>query len=75
MDWDKAKEYFDKIRKQHQDMEGVPGVNTSIALRVTFDPLSRRYNSGERTGELYGEMMSVIYRRKRTIRHGKNLQK
>jgi len=41
------------------DLEGIPGVNISMALRFTFDPLARRYNSGERTPELYEEMISV----------------
>ena len=59
MDWEKAKAHFDEVRKQYQDLEGKPGVNTSMALRFTFDPLARRFNSGERTQELYDEMMEV----------------
>ena len=59
IDWPKAKEHFDDIRKQYQDLEGMPGVNTSLDLRVTFDPLAVRYNSGERTKELYEAMMEV----------------
>ena len=59
MDWEKAKEHFDTIRKQYQDMEGVPGINTTLALRLSFDPLAKRYNAGERSEELYEEMMSV----------------
>ena len=59
MDWDKAKDHFDAVRQQYQDLEGTPGVNTTFALRITFDPLSKRYNNGERTQELYDEMMDV----------------
>jgi len=59
MDWDKAKKHFDKVRKRYQDLEGTPGINTTMALRLTFDPLSKRFNSGERTEELYREMVSV----------------
>jgi len=59
MDWDKAKEHFDYVRKQYQDLEGVVGVNTTLALRITFDPLAKRYNSGERSEELYNDMLSV----------------
>ena len=59
MNWEKAKKHFDSVRKQYQDMEGMPVVNTSMALRLTFDPLARRYNSGERTAELYDEMNAV----------------
>ena len=59
LDWDRAKEHYDAIRKQYQDLEGVPGVNTTLALRLTFDPLARRFNSGERTPALHAEMMGV----------------
>lgn len=58
-DWDKVKQRFDTIRKQYQDMEGTPGVNTTYALRIVFDPLAKRYNRGERTQGLYDEMMGV----------------
>ena len=59
MDWEKAKAHFDEVRQVYQDMEGAPGVNTTIALRAVFDRLARRYNAGERTQELHDEMMSV----------------
>ena len=59
MDWDKAKDHFDAVRQQYQNLEGTPGVNTTLALRITFDPLSKRYNNGERTQELYDEMADV----------------
>lgn len=59
MDWEKAKEHFDAVRKQYQDLEGTPGVNTTVALRAVFDPLARRYNNGERTQELFEEMSAV----------------
>lgn len=59
MDFEKAKMHFDEVRKRYQDMEGLPGVYTTLALRLVFDPLARRYNAGERTQELCDEMMSV----------------
>lgn len=59
MEWEKAKDHFDAIRKQYQDLEGMPGVNSSLALRLVFDPLAKRYNSGQRTEALYEDMMSV----------------
>lgn len=58
-DWKKAKERFDTVRSQYQELEGVPGVNTTFALRAVFDPISKRYDSGERTKALYDEMISV----------------
>jgi|GEM_PF-2458748 len=62
MDWDAAKKHFDEARIQYQELEGMPGmpgVNAIFALRLTFDPLAKRYNAGERTRELYDEMLSV----------------
>lgn len=59
MDWEKAKEHFDLVRKEYQNLEGMPGVNTTWALRFTFDQLAIRYNNGERTGELFLQMMEV----------------
>ncbi len=59
LDWKKAKDHFDSVRKQYQDLEGTPGVNTTLALRTVFDPLAKRFNNGERTEKLYNEMMSV----------------
>ncbi len=58
-DWENAKKHFDTIRQQYQDLEGVPGINTTITLRVVFDPLAKRYNQGERTQALYDEMINV----------------
>jgi hypothetical protein len=58
-DYLKAKMHFDNVRKQYEDLEGVEGVNTTIALRFVFDPLAKRYNAGERSEELYCAMMAV----------------
>jgi hypothetical protein len=59
MDWEKAKAHFDAVRKLYQELEGSPGVNTTIALRLVFAPLASRYNAGERTQELHDAMMAV----------------
>jgi hypothetical protein len=59
LDWEKATAHFDKIRKEYQGLEGVPGVNTTAALRIVFDPLSMRYNRGERSRDLYDAMLNV----------------
>ena len=59
LDWNKAKKHFDYIRQQYLDLEGVAMVNTTMALRIGFDPLAKRYNSGERTEELYEKMLAV----------------
>lgn len=59
LDWDAVKRHFDSVRKQYIDLQGVPGVNTTLALRLTFEPLAIRYNAGERSRELYDAMASV----------------
>jgi hypothetical protein len=59
LDWGKAKDHFDEVREMYQELEGAPGVNTTFALRMVFDPLAVRYNAGERTSDLHREMMSV----------------
>lgn len=58
-DWVEAKKRFDSVRQQYLDLQGVPGVNTTLALRMFFEPLAKRYNSGERTDDLYDEMCGV----------------
>lgn len=59
LDWEGAKNHFDEVHKQYQDLEGLSGVNTTLALSITFKPLLERYNNDERTEELYNLMMSV----------------
>lgn len=58
-EWEMAKHHFDETRQAYQDLEGLPGANTTVALRTVFDPLARRFNSGERTRDLYDAMRSV----------------
>lgn len=59
LDWERAKDHFDMVRQIYMDMEGIPGTNTTLALRLTFDPLAKRFNQGERTAELHAEMMAT----------------
>jgi hypothetical protein len=59
LDWDKAKSRFDGVRQSYLDLDGVPGVNVAYALNLVIEPIARRYNAGERTEELYEEMMSL----------------
>ena len=57
--WAGAKVHFDQVQAQYEALQSEPGVNTSFALMYVFAPLERRFESGERTQELYDEMMSV----------------
>jgi hypothetical protein len=59
LDWNQAFIYFDNVRKQYQELAGTPGVNTSFALEMVFRPIAERYERGERTVELFAEMISV----------------
>lgn len=59
MDWIRAKGHFDEIHKRYLDLIGVPGVNVTFALMMTFSPLLERYNKGERSQDLYDAMISV----------------
>ena len=58
-DWEKAKVHFDSVRQHYVDMEGMVGVNTSVALAHVFRPMLTRYEAGERSRSLYDDMMGV----------------
>jgi len=59
LDWDAAKAHFDAVYKTYADLLNTPGANTMLAIWVVFWPLSKRYEAGERTPELYAEMMGM----------------
>lgn len=54
MDWEEAKIHFYFMMKEY---EKIP--SGALALLIVFYPLAERYESGERTKELYEEMMNV----------------
>lgn len=58
-EWAEAKAHFDYVMSEYVALVGEPGVMVGPALMITFEPLLRRYNIGERTRELYDEMMAV----------------
>ena len=59
LNWGKAKKHFDEVKKEYQDLKNKPHVNPYFALMIVFDPLLERYDSGERTKELFDKMMAV----------------
>ena len=59
LDWPKAKGHFDAIVAIYREMEGMPGVDVQPALLFVFGPLIDRFNGGERTQDLFDEMMDV----------------
>lgn len=59
LDWDKALAHFREIRSRYQQLVGTPGVNAALALEHVFQPIAKRYYDGERSQQLFDEMMSV----------------
>lgn len=58
-DWHEAAAHFFATMRRYQDLMGAPTVVVGPVLLVTFEPLARRYQSGERTRELYDAMLAV----------------
>lgn len=54
-EWKKAKEWLDEVRQAYFDV-GAAGL---FGLRLSIDPLLVRYERGERTDELYDEIMEL----------------
>ena len=59
MDWDAAEKYFQRKALKRLGGIGVEGVQAELVLIAVFFPLANRFNSGERTEDLYNKMMSV----------------
>lgn len=57
--WETALQHFKGVQHSYRSLENTPGFNTTLALVAVFNPLEQRYNSGERTQELYDAMMEV----------------
>jgi hypothetical protein len=58
-DWEDAIHHFNVVKSRYTSLFGQPGVAVGPALALTFNPLEQRYNSGERTEELYKELLNV----------------
>ncbi len=55
MDWEEAKKYLYFIKKEYEAI----GWSGSFGLTITINPLVARYELGERTQELYDEIMEM----------------
>jgi len=55
MDWDKASFHLREIRRQYSEL-GAVGIP---ALTFTINPLLIRFEKGERSKELFQEIMSL----------------
>lgn len=59
LDWEKAIKHFERTRQSYLDLQGMPGVNVNLALNFVFQPLMVRLHDGERTQELFDEIMEL----------------
>jgi len=59
LDWDKCEKQFRALMHRYGELLGEPGVNVMPALQFILQPLLKRFVNGERTQELYDEMMSA----------------
>ncbi len=59
LDWELALQHFREVREQYTKLVGVPGTNSQLALQAVFRPLMTRFLNGERSPELFREMMNV----------------
>ena len=55
MDWEQAKNYLDQVRDNYTSI-GVAGM---MALNHVINPLLIRYENGERTEELFIDIMNL----------------
>jgi hypothetical protein len=55
MDWALAEKYLKEVEQIYTEI----GSAGYLALHVTIRPLRDRYNKGERTAELYDEIMTL----------------
>lgn len=54
--WEAAKNHLDEISQAIEDTRGMPRVSM-VFYETQYKGLRERYNSGERTEELYDEIM------------------
>lgn len=60
VDWHRAKAHVDQVQEQYIQLGAtMPRVSVEFVLRHVIQPLQDRYDNGERTEELYKEMMAV----------------
>jgi hypothetical protein len=55
MDWEQAEEHIKYIRSAYTDI----GISGMPALQITINPLWVRFEKGERSQELYDDIMSL----------------
>jgi len=59
LDWAAALERLNEKLEQYTALIGKPSVNPYFAIEHVIGPLKERYLKGERTQELYDEIMAL----------------
>lgn len=59
MDWKKAKKHLMDKKNQYEDVQNMPGASASFALSSVIYPLLERFKNGERSKQLYDEIMKL----------------
>ena len=55
MDWIKAEEWLKEVRERYRSI----GISGLPALNIVITPLAERFYAGERTEELFNEIMKL----------------
>jgi hypothetical protein len=58
-DWQRAQMHLEFIERVYNEQIGIPGVNVMLAITIVIQPLRARFNRGERTAELYDDIMAL----------------
>lgn len=56
-DWKKAEAHLKSVEEAYRSCLGLPGVNIGFAMRF-IDEARSKFNQGDRSGELYAEIMT-----------------
>lgn len=59
LDWQRVQKHLEMIESEYNQLLGMPGVNVMLAINFVIQPLRGRFNRGERTAELYREIMEL----------------
>jgi len=59
LDWSVAEEHLGRHAIEYLALLGRPGINVMYVLTHQLAPICRRFSDGERTVELYDEIMEI----------------
>lgn len=59
LDWERARKYLMLVKHRYEGLRNTPGVNPNFALQGVIYPLEKRYVDGERSQDLYDEIIGL----------------